>query len=313
MLRIRNLSVYFQTIKGTFAAVNNFDLDLKQGEIVSIVGESGSGKSVCMLALMGLLSKNSIIKYDEISFEGKNILQLKDSQRRSYLGAKMSMIFQEPISSLNPCFRVGDQVAEVFRFHQGDSKKAAQDKTIDLFTQVGIADAKHRYRDYPHQLSGGMNQRVMIAMAIALKPKVLIADEPTTALDVTIQAQILNLLNDIRDKYNMALILITHDMGVVAMMADRVVTLYRGQQVEISDKEQLFSNPKHPYTVDLLASLPEEAKGKRLNSITGVIPPLHEIFTGCIYAPRCKFAVPECQKPIKMKSAGKNHLYRCIR
>lgn len=295
LLSIRNLSVDFATSTGQFRAVDSVDLEVDKGELVAIVGESGSGKSVAMLALMGLLPWTATVRADEMLFDGHDLLGITPSARRRVIGKDLAMIFQEPMTSLNPCFQVGWQIKEALRFHLGMGRKERHARAIELFEQVGIPDPEQRLSAFPHQMSGGMNQRVMIAMAIACKPKLLIADEPTTALDVTIQAQILDLLTGLREETGMGLVLITHDMGVVAETAERVCVQYSGQKVEEQPVEQLFETPHHPYTSALLNALPERATEKRLPTIPGVVPGQFDRPTGCLFSPRCTFADDRCR------------------
>ena len=295
LLEIRNLGVTFATRGGAFRAVSGFDLSVDSDEAVAIVGESGSGKSVAMLALMGLLPPTATITADKIAFAGIDVLALTRAERRRLVGKDLAMIFQEPTSSLNPCFTVGFQIAEALRGGEHESRMGRRERVVELLAQVGIPDPAARARAFPHQLSGGMNQRAMIAMALAGKPKLLIADEPTTALDVTIQAQILDLLLSLRRDTGMALILITHDMGVVAETAERVVVQYAGEQVEAADTPQLFADPHHPYTAALLAALPERAAGERLAAIPGMVPGQFDRPDGCAFSPRCAFATDLCR------------------
>ena len=295
LLEISNLTVEFQTASGVFRAVDSVSLTCDKGEILSIVGESGSGKSVSMLALMGLLPWTAKITADRLAFDGKDLTTLSPRQRRDIIGKDMAMIFQEPMSSLNPCFTVGYQLGESLRVHMGLNRKQRRDRSIELLQLVGIPAPEDRLSNFPHQMSGGMSQRVMIAMALSCNPKLLIADEPTTALDVTIQAQILDLLVRLQQEKGMALVLITHDMGVVAETAERVQVQYAGQKVEEQPVRALFRDPHHPYTAALLAALPERAKvGQRLPSIAGVVPGQHDRPTGCLFAPRCSFATVQC-------------------
>src|SRR5215468_2902965 len=261
LLEVENLSVTFPSHGGVQHAVDGVSLTLDQGEVLGIVGESGSGKSVGMLALMGLVPFPGRVAADRLSFEGRDLKTLSDRERRALTGKDVAMIFQEPTTSLNPSFTIGFQLMETLQFHEGMDRKAARRRVIELLEQVGIPAAEGRLSAYPHQMSGGMNQRVMIAMAIACNPKLLIADEPTTALDVTIQAQILDLLLALQRDRGMALILITHDMGVVAETAKRVMVMYAGQQVEEQPAERLFAAPLHPYTAALLEALPERSAG----------------------------------------------------
>ncbi|SHJ74973.1 dipeptide transport system ATP-binding protein [Shimia gijangensis] len=294
LLRIRNLSVDFATASGQFRAVDGVDVTLEKGELLAIVGESGSGKSVSMLAVMGLLPWTATITADEMSFEGRDLTKITPRERRSIIGKDMAMIFQEPMSSLNPCFTVGFQIKEALRIHMGMDRATRNNRAVELFDQVGIPDAASRLNTFPHQMSGGMNQRVMIAMAIACNPKLLIADEPTTALDVTIQAQILDLLIRLRDEQDMGLVLITHDMGVVAETAERVSVQYAGQKVEEQPVKDLFRHPYHPYTSALLSALPERATSKILPTIPGVVPGQFDRPQGCLFSPRCQFADEKC-------------------
>ena len=296
LLEIRNLSVDFATSSGAFRAVDAVDVTIERGEILAIVGESGSGKSVAMLAVMGLLPWTATITADQLFFDGKDLRQLSPKQRRQLIGKDLAMIFQEPMSSLNPCFTVGFQLKEALRQHLGLNRKERQQRAVEIFEMVGIPAPAERLSLFPHQLSGGMNQRVMIAMAIACNPKLLIADEPTTALDVTIQAQILDLLGDLQKNFGMALILITHDMGVVAETAERVQVQYAGQKVEEQPVSSLFETPRHPYTAALLAALPERATGRHLLTIPGVVPGQFDRPAGCLFAPRCQFANQRCQE-----------------
>ncbi|WP_299641089.1 ABC transporter ATP-binding protein [uncultured Ruegeria sp.] len=298
LLQIRNLTVEFATASGKFRAVDGVDLSVDKGELLAIVGESGSGKSVSMLALMGLLPWTATITADELRFEGLDLASLSARERRKIIGKDMAMIFQEPMSSLNPCFTVGFQIKEALRIHLGLNRKDRHQRAIELFDQVGIPAPESRLNTFPHQMSGGMNQRVMIAMAIACKPKLLIADEPTTALDVTIQAQILDLLVRLRDDNDMGLVLITHDMGVVAETAERVQVQYAGQKVEEQPVRDLFRTPRHPYTSALLSALPERATSKVLPTIPGVVPGQFDRPKGCLFSPRCRFADATCaEKP----------------
>src|SRR5271169_975159 len=296
LLEIRNLSVSFATRHGAFAAVDGFDLTLERNEVLAIVGESGSGKSVAMLAAMGLLPPTATVSADRMAFDGADLLSLTAAERRRIAGKDMAMIFQEPMSSLNPCFTVGFQIGEALKTHLNLKRAERDGRVVELLAEVGIPDPERRVRAYPHQLSGGMSQRVMIAMALACRPKLLIADEPTTALDVTIQAQILDLLMRLKRDNGMGLVLITHDMGVVAETADRVIVMYAGQQMEINATGDLFADPHHPYTAALLAALPERATARRLPAIPGVVPGQFDRPQGCLFAPRCAFAFDACRR-----------------
>ena len=268
LLTIRNLTVTFATATGGFTAVDGIDVHVDRGEVLAIVGESGSGKSVSMLAVMGLLPDTATVTADEMTYDGRDILAMTAAERRRLIGREITMIFQEPIASLNPSFTVGFQIEEVLRLNLGLSRRAARDRALELFRAVGIPEPEVKIDAYPHQMSGGQCQRVMIAMAIASNPRLLIAAEPTTALDVTIQKQILDLLMNLQEDYGMALILITHDMGVVAETADRVVVQYKGRKMEESDVLSLFEAPQHPYTRALLSALPEHATGDRLPTVS---------------------------------------------
>lgn len=268
LLTIKNLTVKFATATGSFTAVDGIDVSVAKHEVLAIVGESGSGKSVSMLAVMGLLPDTATITADEMIFDGTNLLAMTPQERRKLIGREITMIFQEPVASLNPSFTVGFQIEEVLRLNLGMSGAAARARALELFQAVGIPEPETKLNAYPHQMSGGQCQRVMIAIAIASKPRLLIADEPTTALDVTIQKQILDLLMDLQEEYGMALILITHDMGVVAETADRVVVQYKGRKMEEADVLSLFEAPQHPYTKALLSALPEHATGDRLPTVS---------------------------------------------
>ena len=295
LLTIRNLTVEFKTARGLFRAVDRVSIDVNIGEVLAIVGESGSGKSVAMLAVMGLLPWTAKITADEVSFEGRDLLAMPAAERRAINGKEIGMIFQEPMTSLNPCFTVGWQLTETLRVHEKMNRAAAKSRAIALMDEVGIPAAGQRLNAYPHQFSGGMAQRVMIAMALACAPKLLIADEPTTALDVTIQAQILDLLVRLQKDKGMGLVLITHSMGVVAETADRVSVQYAGQKVEEQDVKGLFAHPRHPYTAALLSALPERAQGKLLPSIKGVVPGQFDRPQGCLFSPRCSYTTDLCQ------------------
>ena len=296
LLEIENLSVAFPSKNAVMQAVDGVSLSLEAGDVLGIVGESGSGKSVTMMALMGLVSYPGVVTADKLRFDGHDLLALSSAQRSKLTGKDVAMIFQEPTTSLNPCFTVGFQLAETLKLHLGMDGKAAHRRCIELLEQVGIPAPESRLKAYPHQMSGGMNQRVMIAMAIACNPKLLIADEPTTALDVTIQAQILDLLRSLQKERGMALVLITHNMGVVSEMAQRVAVMYAGQIMEERSAHDLFAMPQHPYTEALLAALPERSDGlTRLVTIPGMVPGLYDRPRGCLFAPRCSYAVDSCR------------------
>ena len=296
LLEIRNLVVEFATVAGAFRAVDGIDVSLDEGELLGVVGESGSGKSVTMLALMGLLPWTAKVTADRLEFADQSLLGLDPAARRAITGKDMAMIFQEPMTSLNPCFTVGVQIMEALKVHLGGTRAEHRARAIELLEQVGIPSPEDRLGAFPHQMSGGMNQRVMIAMSVACKPRLLIADEPTTALDVTIQAQILDLLLQLQREHQMALVLITHNMGVVAETAKQVSVMYAGQQVETRQVETLFQRPRHPYTGALLDALPERSLGRRrLPTIPGVVPGAGDRPNGCLFNPRCRFAQDKCR------------------
>ena len=277
--------------------MDRINYQVAQGEVLGIVGESGSGKSVSSLAIMGLIDHPGRVSAESLQFENTNLLTLESKAKRQLIGADVAMIFQDPMTSLNPAYTVGFQIMEALKTHEGGTKKARKDRTLELLRLVGIPDPESRIDIYPHQLSGGMSQRVMIAMAIACRPKLLIADEPTTALDVTIQAQIMELLLELQKKECMSLILITHDLALVAKAADRIIVMYAGQIVEEGTAKDIFREPKHPYTQALLRSLPEFAEGKsRLASLQGVVPGKYDRPTGCLLNPRCPYATEYCRQ-----------------
>jgi dipeptide transport system ATP-binding protein len=313
LLEIEDLHVDFPTHGGAVMhAVEGVSLALDEGDVLGIVGESGSGKSVTMLALMGLVAFPGRVRAKALRFNGRDLPGLPDAERRKVIGKDVAMIFQDPTTSLNPCFTVGFQLTETLRLHLGLDRKAALARATDLLEQVGIPAASSRLGDFPHQLSGGMNQRVMIAMAIACNPKLLIADEPTTALDVTIQAQILDLLRGLQQDRGMALVLVTHNMGVVAETARRVAVMYAGQIVEERGADVLFASPQHPYTAALLAAMPERSAGDgRLATIPGVVPGLYDRPQGCLFAPRCAYATEDSCRQRPPTRAWQNGLVRC--
>ncbi len=301
LLKVDNLRTYFPTRAGLVRAVDGVSLHLDKGELLGLVGESGCGKSITALSIMRLIAPPGKIAGGEIIFDGKNLLTLSEPEMRQIRGDDIAMIFQDPMTSLNPVFTVGEQIAEALRLHRKLSRKAARAAAIEAMREVAIPDPARRADDYPHQLSGGMRQRVMIAMALACDPKLLIADEPTTALDVTIQAQILELLNELRKSRDLAVLLITHDLGVVAEVADRVAVMYTGKIVEESPVEELFARPKHPYTEGLLRSVPkltleDVAKKERLETIEGVVPSPTNLPPGCHFEPRCPYRMPRCRE-----------------
>ncbi|PYS71183.1 MAG: peptide ABC transporter ATP-binding protein [Acidobacteria bacterium] len=299
LLEVRNLKTHFPTRSGLVRAVDGVSFHLDQGELLGLVGESGCGKSMTALSVMRLVAPPGKIVDGQIHFDGKDLLKLSDREMRELRGDDIAMIFQDPMTSLNPVFTVGEQIAEALRLHRKLSAKQARQAAIEAMREVAIPDPARRASDYPHQLSGGMRQRVMIAMALACNPRLLIADEPTTALDVTIQAQILELLNELRVQRQLAVLLITHDLGVVAEVADRVAVMYTGRIVEESPVDELFARPKHPYTEGLLRSVPKLTaehveKSERLETIEGTVPRPTDLPPGCHFAPRCPHRMPRC-------------------
>lgn len=298
VLEVRNLHTYFDTVVGTVKSVNNLSYHVYPGETLGVVGESGCGKSVTAMSIMRLIpTPPGRFAGGQILYKGQNLLELSEKEMRAMRGNRISMIFQEPMTSLNPVLTIGRQIAETLRVHQGLNKKDAYARAVEMLRLVQIAEPERRVHEYPYQLSGGMRQRVMIALALACNPEVLIADEPTTALDVTIQAQILALLKDLQEKLNMAIVMITHDLGVVAESCDRVVVMYAGRKVEEAPVKELFANPKHPYTIALMASMPAlNDESERLEEIPGMVPPLHQLGGGCSFAPRCRFASAKCHE-----------------
>ncbi|WP_052299189.1 ABC transporter ATP-binding protein [Thermaerobacter marianensis] len=298
LVEIRGLRTTFHTEEGTIPAVSGVDLTIRRGETLAVVGESGCGKSVTALSIMRLIpSPPGRIEAGEILFEGRDLLRLPEEEMRRIRGNEIAMIFQEPMTSLNPVFTVGDQIAEVFMFHRGMGRREALEHAVEMLRHVGIPAPERRVREYPHQMSGGMRQRVMIAMALACHPKLLIADEPTTALDVTIQAQILDLMRRLKEELGMAILLITHDLGVVAEMAERVVVMYAGRVVEEGDVYSVFRNPVHPYTEGLLRSIPRlDEDRERLPAIEGTVPSPGQMPRGCPFHPRCPYATDTCRE-----------------
>jgi peptide/nickel transport system ATP-binding protein len=314
LVSVRDLSVDFVTDHGWQRVINNVSLDIAPGKILGVVGESGSGKSVTSLAMMRLLPKQgSRISGGSIEIDGEDILSLDERELSRMRGNRMAMVFQEPMTSLNPAFTIGEQIAETVRRHTGISAKDAWARAVQSLDDVGIPSAAARARRYPHEFSGGMRQRAMIAMAISCKPKVLIADEPTTALDVTIQAQILQLLRSMCDEYGLAMMFITHNMGVVADICDDVAVMYAGEIIERAGIYQLFDKPKHPYTEGLLRAVPSLGGRSELASIPGATPAPWEMPTGCRFQPRCPYAIEECsEKPLQLKLTA-DRSSRCLR
>jgi oligopeptide/dipeptide ABC transporter ATP-binding protein len=318
LLEVKNLQTHFATRAGVVRAVDGVSFHLERGELLGLVGESGCGKSVTALSIMRLVAPPGRVVGGEVLFDGEDLLKLPESKMRAIRGDDVAMIFQDPMTSLNPVFKVGEQIAEALRLHRGMNRAQARRAAVAAMREVSIPDPERRADDYPHQLSGGMRQRVMIAMALACDPKLLIADEPTTALDVTIQAQILELLNELRRTRELAVLLITHDLGVVAEVADRVAVMYTGRIVEQSPVQELFARPKHPYTEGLLRSVPkltaaEAEKAVRLQSIEGVVPKLTQLPTGCHFAPRCPHRMPRCtEDPLPLYPLEHGVEVRCV-
>jgi len=318
LLAIRNLRTHF-FVRGRVAkAVDDVDLTIEAGQTLGLVGESGCGKSVTAHSIIGLVPQPpGKIVGGRIIFDGTDLLELPEAKMRKIRGHWISMIFQEPMTSLNPVYSVGDQVAEVIRLHEGLSRRQAQNRVIEMFHLVGIPAAAKRLKDYPHQMSGGMRQRVMIAMALACHPKLMIADEPTTALDVTIQAQILELMNKLKEETGASILFITHNLGVIAEMAEHVAVMYAGKVMEYTDVKTLFGEPKHPYTVALLHSIPVlggGVRGRRLSAISGVVPSLLNLPAGCLFSDRCPDAFSDCLRvEPQMYELGASHTVRCLK
>ncbi len=316
LLKIRNLHTYFFTDEGVAKAVDGVDLELEEGGTLGVVGESGCGKSVTALSVMRLIpDPPGKITQGEIIFGGTNLLTLSEAEMRKIRGRSISMIFQEPMTSLNPVFQIGDQISEVLRLHEGMSRKDAWDRSAEMLKMVGIPAPERRVYEYPHQLSGGMRQRAMIAMALACSPKLMIADEPTTALDVTIQAQILELMNHLKQEKGMSVILITHNLGVIAETAQRVAVMYAGRIVEYTGVKPIFASPKHPYTQGLLHSIPrldqDQGRKKRLEAIPGLVPSLLDLPKGCKFSNRCKYVFDRCGEEPPLIEVAPGHLVRC--
>nr|ELR5214010.1 dipeptide ABC transporter ATP-binding protein [Providencia rettgeri] len=312
LLNVEQLSVHFGDGKAPFRAVDRISYSVDKGQVVGIVGESGSGKSVSSLAIMGLIDYPGKVMAESLEFDGRDLLSMPEKERRQIIGADVAMIFQDPMTSLNPCFTVGYQIMEALKVHQGGSKSTRKQRAVDLLDMVGIPDPQSRLDVYPHQLSGGMSQRVMIAMAIACRPKLLIADEPTTALDVTIQAQIIELLLELQQQENMALVLITHDLALVAEAAHHIIVMYAGQVVESAKASDIFKHPRHPYTQALLRALPEFATNKsRLASLPGVVPGKYDRPVGCLLNPRCPYATDQCRQEEPMLQTVGDRQVKC--
>jgi len=315
LLAVQNLQTFFFTPDGLVKAINGVDLHLAEGETLALVGESGCGKSLTALSLLRLVPEPGRIVGGEIRFEGQDLLRMPLDEMRRVRGNRIGMVFQEPMTSLNPVFRVGEQIAEVLRLHQGHDRRRADAEAVNLLDQVGIPAPGDRTRDYPHQLSGGMRQRVMIAMALACNPRLLIADEPTTALDVTIQAQIMELLARAKAERGMSMLLITHDLGIVAQHAERVAIMYAGRIMESAPVRDLFADPRHPYTKGLLACVPKLGeKRRRLTPIEGTIPMPGQLAEGCPFLDRCPEAFAPCRNELPpLVEIGPGHWVRCWR
>jgi oligopeptide/dipeptide ABC transporter ATP-binding protein len=315
LLEVRGLKVRFTTEDGVVRAVDGVDFDLARGQVLGIVGESGSGKSVTALTVLGLTRERNALFEGEVLYQGRNLLALSERELRTVRGNEIAMIFQDPMTSLNPVYRVGEQIVEAIVTHEPVSKRQARQRAVELLRQVGIPNPNQRVDDYPHQFSGGMRQRAMIAMALSCNPSVLIADEPTTALDVTIQAQIIELIDNLKDEFDSAVILITHDLGVVAEIADEIIVMYAGRVVERGAKRQIFYDPQMPYTWGLLGSIPrlDRPKGGKLASIKGAPPSLINLPTGCKFRPRCPHAFDKCidEPALENRVEDARHLDRC--
>ena len=313
LLEIKNLSTHFFTRSGVIKAVENLSLVLQKGRVLGLVGESGCGKTVTALSILNLVPPPGRIVSGNIYFEGRDLRSLPTEEMRKIRGSKISMIFQEPMTALNPVFTIGNQIAEVLTTHLSVTKHEALDAAVQLLRSVGIPSPEKRVHEYPHQLSGGMRQRVMIAMAIACKPSLILADEPTTALDVTIQAHILELLGQIQAEMGMAMVLVTHDLGLIAERAHEVAVMYAGRVVEQAETVELFARPLHPYTRGLMASIPKpgEARQTRLRTIPGSVPRLHDLPPGCTFAPRCDIKTGECGVEPTLREIKPGHLVRC--
>lgn len=313
LLDIQGLTVRFFTSAGEIKAVDNLSLRLQKGRVLGLVGESGCGKTVTALSILNLVPPPGKIVSGKILFEGRDLLALASEEMRAIRGARISMIFQEPMTALNPVFTVGNQIAEVLTTHQAITKQGAMDAAVELLRSVGIPSPEKRVLEYPHQMSGGMRQRIMIAMAIACRPSLILADEPTTALDVTIQAHILELLGQLQAEMGMAMILVTHDLGLIAERAHDVAVMYAGKIVEQAETRALFANPLHPYTRGLMASIPKpgEKGRKRLRTIDGSVPPLYDLPKGCAFAPRCDMKTAQCEITPELVELKPGHVVRC--
>lgn len=314
LLEVKNLTTVFAGDYGINTSVDHISFHVDQGEVVCIVGESGCGKSVTSLSIIGLLGRDGAVTDGSVLFDGKNLLAMTEKELDRIRGDELTMIFQDPLTSLNPVFTVGNQIMESICTHMHLPKDAAKKRAVELLTQVGMPEAETVMKKYPHTLSGGMRQRVMIAMALSCNPRLLIADEPTTALDVTIQAQIMKLLGELRQEKNMSMILITHDIGLVANTADRVIVMYAGQIIEEASVQEIFERPRHPYTQALLATVPtiRDDADRELQAIPGMVPESYDHIEGCRFADRCPYRRPECDDPQETYDLGDEHTARCI-
>lgn len=314
MLTVSDLTISFGTAFNRHDVVSHCSFQVNEGEVVCLVGESGCGKSVTSLSLLGLLGAGGRVEQGSICYRGQELMNLSEKELDQIRGNEISMIFQDPMSSLNPCFTIGYQIMESLRTHTDSSRKQAKEKALALLQRVGMKEPHQVIRAYPHMLSGGMRQRAMIAMALACTPKLLIADEPTTALDASVQVQILDLLKSLQKETGMSVLLITHDMGVVSYMADRVLVMYAGQIVEEASSSELFANHRHPYTEALFRTIPttKDDKDRELEPIPGMVPEQYDSIVGCRFAKRCPYAMPECEKEVSMKTVSKDHRIRCV-
>lgn len=316
VIDVQNLTTRFKSSEGTVTAVNDISFSVEKGKILGIVGESGCGKSVTSLSVMGLLDRSKSLVEGKIFYEDKNLLDLNDTEMRHIRGNRISMIFQEPMTALNPIFTIGFQLGEVLSLHKGvKDKKKARAQIVEMLENVGIARPDKVIDEYPHQLSGGMRQRIMIAMSLLCNPELLIADEPTTALDVTIQAQVLDLISELKEKYQMGVLFITHDLGIIAEMADEVIVMYAGRIVEQAACEEIFDNPLHPYTMGLLSSRPGLfSRGEKLHCIKGMVPGLKDMPEGCAFYPRCQAACQKgCSQAPPLTEVRPGHFVRCFK
>jgi len=313
LLDVQHLTTVFDVAGRALRAVDDVSFEVRKGETLGLVGESGSGKSLTAYSILRLVQPPGRIASGRVLFQGRDLLALPEREMRKVRGAGIALIFQEPMTALNPVFTVGDQIAEAMLVHGLATRAEAKRRAVELLDAVRVAEPDRRVRDYPHQLSGGMRQRVLIAMAIACRPSLVIADEPTTALDVTIQAQILDLLREMREAFDLSMLLISHDLGIIAGSADRIAVMYAGRLVEQGPVRDVFRSPAHPYTKALLASIPSGATGRRLKAIEGSVPPLTELPRGCAFAPRCPDALPQCQlEPPPIADIGPDRVVRCF-